>query len=117
MAKETRARSETRGRKPGPQYDACTVCKHPERARLEHLMGRGVSRTALADKFGLSRDAVGRHWRNHVSDVIKAAAIAKVLKPGESLEKLVTDENIGLLENLQRIRGILHSEVMAAVVI
>jgi hypothetical protein len=68
----------------------------------------------LAKKYGLSYDAVARHWRNHVTDTVKAASIAKVLKPGEDLQKLVTDESIGLLENLQRIRGILYSQFDAA---
>lgn len=102
------------GRRPGPQFSRCQVCRHPERARIEHLMARGVAKTALGATFGINPFAVARHWRNHVSETIKAAVLVKALKPGETIEKLVTDENIGLLENLQRIRSILYSQFDAA---
>ena len=48
------------------------------------------------------------------TETIRAAVLVKALKPGETIEKLVTDENIGLLENLQRIRAILYSQFDAA---
>jgi hypothetical protein len=77
-------------------------------------LARGASRSRLVETFGISPDAARRHWKNHVSDVVKAAVVARTLKPGETIEKLVTDENIGLLENLQRIRAILYSQFDAA---
>ena len=82
----------------------CKTCRSPDRARIELLLARGASKRAIAEKFGLKPDAVWRHWHNgHVSEAVKSALVAKALRPGVELEKLVTDESIGLLENLQRI--------------
>jgi len=102
------------GRRPGPQFGKCKVCKHPERARIEHLLARGAAKKHLGERFGVGQYCIARHWKNHVSEAVKAAAAVKALKPGETIEKLVTDENIGLLENLQRIRAILYSQFDAA---
>ena len=102
------------GRRPGPHFARCSICKHPERARIEHLLARGASKKHLAETFAVGEWSLGRHWRSHVSETIRAAVLVKALKPGETIEKLVTDENIGLLENLQRIRAILYSQFDAA---
>jgi hypothetical protein len=108
------SRGEGGGRRPGPQFARCHLCRHPERARIEHLIARGASKKNIGEKFGVSEHSVGRHWKCHVSETVKAACMLKALKPGETIEKLVTDENIGLLENLQRIRAILYSNFDAA---
>jgi hypothetical protein len=93
----------------------CTVCRHADRARIELLLARGASKRHLGEKFGLGPDAVWRHWRNgHVPDHVKASLAIKSLKPGAELEKLVTDESIGLLENLQRIRATLYAQFDAS---
>jgi hypothetical protein len=99
--------------RPGPN-GRCTICRHAERARIELLMARGASRKAVGEKFAVSPSAAMRHWREHVPTHVKAAAIAKVLKPGETVQKLLDDENVGLLENLQRIRGTLYLQFDAA---
>ena len=57
-------------KKPGPP---CQVCQHPERARIELLKAGGAGIDALADKFGVHRDAIWRHWTHHVSDEAKAS--------------------------------------------
>jgi hypothetical protein len=49
----------------------CTVCRHDERWRIELLRAGGASLEALATKFGLYKDAIARHWRDHVSDQSK----------------------------------------------
>jgi hypothetical protein len=104
-----------RGPKPGNgPTGRCAVCRHAERARIEFLMARGASRHALGAKFSVSPDAVARHWRTHVPDTVKAAVLARSLKPGVEIEKLIDDENLGLLENLQRIRGVLFQQFDAA---
>jgi hypothetical protein len=96
-----------RGQTTGPN-GRCQICRHPERARLEHLFARGASRNAVGLKFGVSPDAVVRHWAKHVPPHVKAAASAHALRPGVELEKLVMDESIGLLDHLQRIRSTLY---------
>jgi hypothetical protein len=50
----------------------CMVCRHPDRWRLELLRAGGAGIDALAAKFGVSRDAVHRHWNLHVSAEMKA---------------------------------------------
>jgi hypothetical protein len=50
----------------------CTICKHPERARAELLAAAGASQVSVAEKLGMSRDALQRHWQNHVPNERKA---------------------------------------------
>jgi hypothetical protein len=40
---------------------ACTVCAHPERKDLEAALASGTSYREAAEKFGVSRSAIGRH--------------------------------------------------------
>jgi hypothetical protein len=100
--------------RPGPN-GRCRVCRHAERARIELLLARGASKRHVGEKFGLHPDSVWRHWANgHVPEHVKATLAVKALKPGAELEKLVTDESIGLLENLQRARAVLWAQFDAA---
>jgi hypothetical protein len=93
----------------------CSICKHDDRARIELLSARGASRRHIGERFNCSPDAVWRHWRNgHVPEHVKSQLAIHALKPGETLEKLVQDESIGLLENLQRIRGTLYASFDSA---
>jgi hypothetical protein len=75
------------------------------------LLARGASRRYVAKRFNCSPDAVWRHWNNgHCPKHIKNQLTIESLKPGVTLEKLVQDESIGLLENLQRIRAVLYAQ-------
>lgn len=103
------------GRPPGPHFNDCTVCQHPERARLEHLKARGASFVKLGEMFGLSPSAVRRHWTRHVSAATKAAELTGLPANDVTIEKLIDEENIGLLQHLQRIRAGLYSLFDAAV--
>src|SRR5262249_35903929 len=86
-----------------------------DRARIELLLARGASRRHIGERFNCSPDAVWRHWRNgHVPEHVKSQLAIHALKPGETLDKLVQDESIGLLENLQRIRATLYASFDAA---
>jgi hypothetical protein len=102
-----------RGQQTGPN-GKCQICRHPDRARIEHLFARGASRSAVGLKFGVSPGAVVRHWSVHVPPHVKGAAMTRALKPGIELEKLVQDETIGLLEHLQRIRQTLYTRFDAS---
>jgi hypothetical protein len=92
----------------------CMVCIHPERHRIEFLIARGASRKSLGERFDVGQHAVHNHWSKHVPATVKAAALAKALKPGVEVEKLLDDENAGLLAHLQRIRGVLFDQFDAA---
>src|ERR1700753_3561426 len=96
-------------RKPNKTPNArCTICTHVERSRIEHLMAAGASKRSIAERFNVSADAAFRHFKNHVSPAMKAASVAKALKPGVELEAMLTEESNGLLHHLQNIRGKLY---------
>ncbi len=87
----------------------CQVCTAPNRTEVELFMARGGSRDRAAERFpDLGSDAIGRHWKLHVPDHVKAAAKIEILKPGAELEQIVNQESIGLLAHLQRIRSVLY---------
>src|SRR5229473_1439107 len=69
-----------------PRPSNCQVCRHPERWRVELLRAGGASLDAVADKFGVSRDSLHRHWTLHVTDAAKAGYVcgpAELSKLGE----------------------------------
>ena len=42
----------------------CTVCKHPERPRIEAALRRGLPLREVARQFGLGKDPLARHRRH-----------------------------------------------------
>jgi hypothetical protein len=65
----------------------CAVCRHPERARIELLRAGGASYDSIGSKFGLHRDAVWRHWRDHVSPERKAQLLTGPVQLHELAER------------------------------
>ena len=82
----------------------CIVCNHIERARIELECAAARPDRAIAEQFGLKRDAV--HWQNHVSGARKAELICGPLKIQRLAEKSA-EEDRSLLDYL----GILRSEL------
>jgi hypothetical protein len=39
----------------GQRRENCTICRHPERARIEHLMACAVPARRIAEEFGITR--------------------------------------------------------------
>jgi hypothetical protein len=69
-----------------PRQPNCQVCRHDERWRIELLRAGGASLDAVAEKFGVSRDSLHRHWTTHVTDEAKAGYLcgpAELAKLGE----------------------------------
>jgi len=59
----------------------CTVCQHPEAGRIDYLIvtgagERGKGRRGLAEKFGLTPDAIYNHSRHHISPEYRRAILA-----------------------------------------
>src|ERR1700722_17644323 len=82
----------------------CTVCRHPERARLEVLLaGGGASHRAVAKRFNLSRHAVDRHWMNHVTDERKACLVFGPIER-EALAARVAEESESLIDHFKAVR-------------
>jgi hypothetical protein len=50
----------------------CNVCHHDERVRIEALHVAGVSLDKLAAQFGIHRDAIHRHCKNHLTERARA---------------------------------------------
>jgi hypothetical protein len=66
---------------------------------------RGMSFRALASRFGLHADAIGRHSANHLSPVQRAALLTAVQPTAIDLDKLHEQEGANLLANLVAQRG------------
>ena len=98
------------GRK--PRHSTCTVCRHPERARVEMLRLAGVSLDTIAEQFDLSRDAVWRHMGKHLSEADKAAYLAEV--PLAEMLARAADEGVSLLDFFKIVRGTLMKQFQLA---
>jgi hypothetical protein len=95
--------------KRGPK---CTVCAHDERWRIELLHAGGASLNSLAEKFGLSKDAIGRHWNNHVSKEIKASYLVGPAQLADLAAK-AAEEGASVLDHFRAIRTMLMSQMAA----
>jgi hypothetical protein len=54
----------------------CQVCRHPRLREIHERLLQGEPRRRVAIDFGLSVDAMDRHWWRHMPDDVKAAADA-----------------------------------------
>jgi hypothetical protein len=59
---------------------SCTVCNHPARPQIDLAIATGLSKRAVAERFGVSRDAVWRHAQAHLTAEMRAAQAAKLLQ-------------------------------------
>lgn len=82
----------------------CTVCRHVERTRIELLVAGGASHTAVARQYALSADAVGRHWRNHVSDERRAVLVVGPVKQF-ALASQVAEESSSVIDHYKALRA------------
>ncbi len=107
MAKSVRPRNW----KSGPK---CAICNHPERARIEALRLGGASVMALRRKFpDLSKDALFRHFKNHVSPERKAELLLGPTAVHELVEKSAK-EDMALVDYLALARSTCLSQLMSA---
>ncbi|MDA9401738.1 hypothetical protein [Bradyrhizobium sp. CCBAU 45389] len=98
--------------KTGPK---CSVCNSKHRHQIEIGLAHGIAHNALARRFNVSADAVGRHAANHVSPAMRAA-ILTAQKPTEiDLDALQASEQEGLLSQLVHQRARLQQHVATAI--
>jgi hypothetical protein len=90
----------------------CTICKHPERWRIELLKAGGASGEAIAAKFGVSSDAIHRHWANHVTDDARAGYLAGPADMARLHERAAA-EGESVLDYLRIVRTSLMSALAA----
>jgi hypothetical protein len=93
----------------------CHICSLPgdEQARLERLFCGGASKESLAREFGLSRFAVMRHVKNHLTAKRKAELMAGPVRVHD-LANAAAKESKTLLEYLGITRSVLFSQFLAA---
>jgi hypothetical protein len=99
------------GRRLNPS--TCAICRHPERERIEVLRAGGASLESLARKFKVHKDAVWRHWRDHVSADLKTTYLCGAATI-EALREKAASEKGSILDYLTTLRSILMGAVTAS---
>lgn len=98
---------------PRLKTSVCQVCRHPERERIEALRASGASLESLARKFKVHKDAIWRHWRDHVSADLKTSYLAGPATIAELRER-AAKEGGSILDHLSILRSILMGAVTAS---
>jgi len=93
----------------------CTICNHPARPQIDLAIATGVAKRAVAERFGLSRDAVWRHGQTHLTAEMRAALATKLLQREGDTRRILLEEGAGVSEALKAIRGPLFGLFLAAV--
>jgi hypothetical protein len=91
----------------------CTICKHRECHRIELELASGRSTRTVAVEFVVSKDAICRHWNNHVTDARKAELIGGPVQIAR-LAKRAVEEDRSLLDYLSILRSELFRLFMDA---
>jgi hypothetical protein len=85
----------------GKRGTPCTVCESKNRAAIEIGIVHRVPARVLAARFGVSKDAVHRHSKSHLTPTQRAALLtAQRPATAVDLEALRTTESGGLLSQL-----------------
>jgi hypothetical protein len=74
------------------------------------LKAGGASLDSLATKFGVDRDAVWRHWHNHVSAEMKAGYLAGPVQL-QDLAATAAEQGSSVLDNLHAVRCVLMGQL------
>ena len=93
----------------------CTICNHPARPQIDLAIATGLSKRAVAERFGTSRDAVWRHARAHLTAEMRGALATKLLQREGDTRRILLEEGAGVTEALKAIRGPLFGLFLAAV--
>jgi hypothetical protein len=91
------------------------TCRHPERGRIDFLLATGgASLMALGVKFGLSKDSLHRHKRDHISAEYTAAVRLGPLQDLEELRALCAKHGTGIIDAMQAINAGVTSRWLVA---
>lgn len=91
----------------------CSVCASEHRLVIDNLLASGAEARATARRFGLGKDALARHFRDHVSDTWKAAVRIGPYGSREELAKLCTEEGISVVQGLRALYASHHAMLIA----
>lgn len=97
-------------RRRSAQRHRCTVCRHPEKWRLELLIAGGASVEALARKFNVGPDALGRHWKNHVTPEARQTYLFGP-KDLEEIAEKAAREGESIIDYLRIARGSIMTQL------
>jgi hypothetical protein len=97
----------------GLRSKTCQVCRHAERERIEMLRASGASLDSLAKKFHVHRDAVWRHWKDHVSADLKVTYLSGPATIS-ALKERAAAEGGSILDHLSILRSILMGGITAS---
>ena len=93
----------------------CLVCRSTRRIEMEHALANSIGIRVLARRFGVSKDCLQRHRRNHMPANLVASLKARGhLIQEKELEDLRIAESKSLLSHLVAQRGRLHHLVSRA---
>ena len=74
-------------RSPGAR---CTICNHSQRVEIDKALVAGATYREIAQRFGVSRDALYRHRKNgHIAEQIAKAARKKEVKQAREIASVV----------------------------
>jgi AcrR family transcriptional regulator len=90
----------------------CHVCKHVDRALIEQTRVAGASLDTIAAKYGVSRDAIYRHMKSHVSEDARADYLAGI--PLKELAIKAAEEGVSVLEHFSIVRAVLMKQFQLA---
>jgi hypothetical protein len=90
----------------------CTICRHPERARIEFARICGISLEKVAENFHVGFQAVWRHMANHVTPDQRAQYLGDVDLKG--LAERANAESLSLLDYLAITRSTLMVQMQTA---
>ena len=93
----------------------CTICNHPARPQIDLAIATGLAKRAVAERFGVSRDAVWRHAQAHLTAEMRAALATRLLQREGDTRRILLEEGAGVTEALKAIRGPLFGLFLAAV--
>jgi hypothetical protein len=78
-------------------------------------LAHGIAHNALARRYNVSADAVGRHAANHLSPAMRAAILTAQAPTAIDLDALQASEQEGLLHQLVHQRARLQQHVATAI--
>ena len=90
----------------------CSICRSEHRALIEQARIVGCSLDTISAKYSVSRDAVFRHMRAHVSEDLRAEYLAAV--PLAELAQKAASEGLSVLQYLSIVRSTLLSAFQLA---
>jgi hypothetical protein len=90
----------------------CLCCQHKDRALIEASRVAGCSLDTIAAKYNVSRDAVWRHMKDHVSIEARADYLAAI--PMAELAEKAATEGVSVLAYFSLIRSTLMQQFQLA---